>query len=393
NNNQVIHEINDQTRFLPDVDFHFKGRLHDYQQEAVRKITSRRYGVLQAPTASGKTIIALNIISVRKQPTLIICHSKELMYQWQERIEQFLGIPGDQIGLIGDSHKTVGDKVTIAIVNSLKKCASEITDKIGFLVIDECHRTPSSTFTEAIHAFDCAYVLGLSATPYRGDGLSKLIYFFIGDKVHEISTQDLQSQNQIMTATLRIRNTDFEFFYDDNYPEMITALTEDYCRNELIVNDVLGQIRQDNGIVLLISDRVEHCRALCEMLRARDVEARILTGDTRNGERQKIVKELNQGNVKVLVASGSLIGEGFDCQGLSSIFLCTPIKYSGRLIQAIGRIVRVAEGKDSAVIYDYHDKNIGVLRNSFKSRLSTYQDLGIKTLQGSKINNKQLAGV
>ncbi|MGR3220043.1 MAG: DEAD/DEAH box helicase [Candidatus Anammoxibacter sp.] len=236
-------------------------------------------------------------------------------------------------------------------------------------------------------------MLGLSATPYRRDGLTKLIYFYIGDKVHEISTRDLQEQNQIMTATLMVRKTDFYFNYNDDYPAMITALTEDYCRNELIINDVLGQIQQDSGIALVISDRVEHCQALCEMLRARDVEARILSGNIKNGERKAIVHELNQGGIRVLVASGSLIGEGFDCPGLSSIFLSTPIKYSGRLIQAIGRIVRIADGKDTATIFDFHDANVGVLRSSFKSRLNTYQDLGIKTLPESNINNLQLTGV
>ncbi|MGR3220042.1 MAG: DEAD/DEAH box helicase [Candidatus Anammoxibacter sp.] len=152
-NNHIVHAIDDKTRFMPDVDFEFNGRLHNYQAEAVQKIMARRYGVLQAPTGGGKTVIALSVTAERKQPTLIIVHSKELMYQWRARIEQFLDIPKAEIGLIGDSRKSIGNRITIGIVNSIKKCAGEIKGRIGLLIVDEAHRTPSATFAEAIQAF------------------------------------------------------------------------------------------------------------------------------------------------------------------------------------------------------------------------------------------------
>lgn len=109
------------------------------------------------------------------------------------------------------------------------------------------------------------------------------------------------------------------------------------------------------------------------MLSDAGVAADVLTGNTRDRERKAIVGRLNSGNVKVLVATGQLIGEGFDCQGLSTLFLATPIKFSGRLIQYLGRILRPAPGKDRAKVYDFADVNVGVLWASAKQRQRVYQ--------------------
>jgi len=180
-------EIIDNRRALPEVDFTFTGNLKGYQRQAAKDILSRDFGVLQAPTGSGKTVMALSIIAAHRQPTLIICHSKELLNQWIERIVQFLAIPRAEIGIIGNGKRLIGDKITVGIVNSVYPIAEEIREHIGHLVIDECHRTPSRTFTEAVNVFDCKFMLGLSATPWRRDGLTRLIGWHLGRKI-EVKT-------------------------------------------------------------------------------------------------------------------------------------------------------------------------------------------------------------
>ncbi len=103
------------------------------------------------------------MIAARRQPALVIVHTKELLNQWIDRIETFLGIPRSEIGVIGAGKKTIGERITVGIVNSVYSSAGEIREHIGHLIVDECHRTPSRTFTEAVSAFDCRYMLGLSA--------------------------------------------------------------------------------------------------------------------------------------------------------------------------------------------------------------------------------------
>lgn len=374
---RLPYQVEDKTRILPEVEFNFKGIVRPYQDEAIEAILGRRFGVLEAPPGAGKTIMALAAIAGRKQPALILTHTKELLYQWQDRACQFLGVDKSEVGLIGDGKKNIGKWLTIGIVNSVLKLTDELSPMIGFLVIDECHRTPSRTFTKAVNAFDCRYMLGLSATPYRRDGLTKLIFFHIGDRIHKIDTRDLQKEKAIMTARLVTRETGFKYDYrgPEDYQPMITTLTEDSGRNRLISRDILSVTKNGNGISLVISDRKEHCRTLAKLVSPHR-SIRELYGDMNSAERKRVVSELNEGKVKVLIATSQLIGEGFDLPALSNLFLGTPIKFEGRVKQYVGRILRTDKGKEAPIIYDYVDKP-KVLQASFKARGRAYRELGI----------------
>ena len=133
----VPYQIEDNRRTLPEVNFTFHGKLKPFQEQAVNDILSRDFGTLSAATGSGKTIMALYIIAERKQPALIVVHTKELLNQWIDRIETFLGIPKDETGIIGAGRKTIGKQITVATVQSLYKCADQISQHIGYLLIDE----------------------------------------------------------------------------------------------------------------------------------------------------------------------------------------------------------------------------------------------------------------
>jgi superfamily II DNA or RNA helicase len=313
-------------------------------------------------------------VAQRQQPALIVVHTKELLEQWVDRIGTFLGIPASEVGRIGGGKQKVGEKITVALVQSLYKCADDVAPHIGFLIVDECHRTPSRTFTEAVMAFDSRFMLGLSATPWRRDRLSRLIYWYLGDKVHEVDRDALIDAGHVLEAEVIWCHTDFQPWHDpsEEYSRMLSELTEDPERNALIVADVAQEARNSGGVCLVLSDRKSHCEALAGLLAHRGVKASVLTSDLGNGERQAVVKALNAGRVKVLVATGQLIGEGFDCKELSTLFLATPIKFNGRLLQYLGRVLRPAPGKDKARVYDYLDP-VGVLEAAAKARSRVYQ--------------------
>jgi superfamily II DNA or RNA helicase len=373
------YHIVDRTRTLEPVNIPFRATLHPYQKKAVKDATSRRFGVIEAPPGAGKTVIALRIIAHRKQPALVIVHTKELMYQWLKRASQFLGISEEEIGLIGDGKKRIGSRLTIAIINSLYKVIDEVKPCIGHLIVDECHHVPARTFTDAVSKFDCSFMLGLSATPYRRDNLTKIIYFYLGDRMHWIKPHELQAIDRIMRAKLILRHTGCSYFFDsDEYQYMISALVNDTKRNKIIIGDVIQRTGAcSGGIALVISDRVSHCEELYKGISSQGIKACLLTGSVPVKERARIVEALNGNEAQVLVATAQLIGEGFDLKQLSSIFLATPIKFTGRVKQYIGRILRVTHGKEDALIFDYLDSN-GMLKNSFQSRLWAYQDMGVK---------------
>ncbi len=372
------YQMEDHTRCLSAVDFDMQAELRPYQETAVQDILKRRFGVLQAPPGAGKTVIALAVIAKRKQPALVIVHTKELLYQWRARACAFLGMTEDEVGLIGDGHRYMGDRLTIALVHSLYKVGKEISSQVGFLIVDECHHTPARTFTDAVSLFDCRYMLGLSATPYRRDGLTRTIYLYLGDRVHEIDHNALIEENHIMPAQIVARETSFD--YPDpagDYQGCIQALTLDADRNEMILSDVEAEEAQGSGIALVLSDRTEHCHRLHRGLLARGIETRLLTGSTKKKERAQTVAELNANKARALVATVQLIGEGFDLKQLSSVFLATPIKFSGRVKQSVGRVLRTHEGKETAKVFDYVDRP-PVLSAGFKARCRAYQEMGCK---------------
>jgi len=366
--------IIDRRRQCEPIPLTFQGRLRPYQQQALEAILGRDFGVLEAGTGSGKTVVAAAVFAARRQPTIILVHTKELLYQWAERLAEFLGV---EVGLLGDGHQQI-KPLTVAIVNSARRRTRDLPSYFGQICVDECHRVPSSLFTEVVTAFDCRFMLGLSATAFRRDGLTKLINFYLGDSVHRIATGDLQRSGAILKARLIQRPTGFRYPYRGNYQALMKALTADQARNQLIVADIARELREaeeqngaGQGTILVVSDRVRHCEELAALLDQQGIENRVLTGTTPAEERNQLVAALQEGRVQVLISTVQLIGEGFDCPGLRSLFLTTPIKFTGRLLQVVGRILRPAAGKQPKV-YDYVDP-VGVLQYSAQSRALTMQ--------------------
>jgi len=361
--------IDDRRRLLLEIELRFEGQLRPYQEVAVAAVLAHSFGVLEAGTGSGKTVMALAAIARRRQPTLILVHSKELMHQWRERIAQFLGV---EAGLAGDGKFDIRP-VTVAIVNTAKKHLATLPEQFGQIVVDECHRVPASLFTDVVSAFDCRYMLGLSATAFRReDGMTRLIHIAMGDRVHTVDSRMLAASGAVVRPRLEQRPTGFVYGYQGEYPRLIKALAKDAGRNRLIVADMLALIRQGHqGTILVVSDRVAHCQVLAHLLETEGVATPVLTGQSPPEERARIVADVQAGRVAVLVATLQLIGEGFDCPDLSTLVLATPIKFEGRLLQVVGRIMRPAEGKQARVI-DYVDENLAVLRRSAAARRAVF---------------------
>ena len=355
-----------------EVDFSFAGRLRLYQMAALAQVTARDFGVLEAPTGSGKTVMGCAAIAQRRQPTLIVVHNKMLQAQWVEAVGQFLGVPVSEIKTIGGGREfpVYSPRVTVAIINSLAKCAEEIAPHIGHLVVDECHRVPAASYWRTLEHFGCRYRLGLSATPYRRDELDDAIQWALGP-ITTVERELLVRSGHVLPTDVEQVGTDFESDVDprEHYQAVISEVIADARRNMQIV-DAAGRAIAD-GVVLVLSDRVDHLEGLhwymCEG------GAVLLHGGLGAAARREAVAALP--TARIILATTQMVGEGFNLPAATTAILATPIKWSGRLLQAIGRVLRPAPGKTAGKIIDFCDWKVPVLASGARSRTKVYRQL------------------
>ena len=369
--NEYQYEMVDQRRILPEIDVCFHGELHTYQTNAAIQALKKQFGILVAPCGSGKTVIGLHIIAQRRQPTLIIVHTKELLNQWVEQINRYLGVPQEEVGVIGSNKEEIKPVTVGAVQTLVKRNLPEISQHFGQIIVDECHHTPASTFTQVVSAFDSFYQLGLSATPYRRDRLNKLLCYVVGNISATITDQDLQEHGTRIKPQIIARETLFDYDYheDADYQPMISRLVEDPDRNRLIIKDIVREAAESrNNYSLVLTDRREHCKTLARLLGEQGISCAILTGDLPKKQREQAIKDLNEGSLRVVLATGQIAGEGLDIPKLNRLFVTTPIRWKGKIKQYVGRVLRTAPGKSDARIYDYVDTCVGVLVSAYRSR-------------------------
>lgn len=357
----------------------FNGTLRDYQQRAFNKLIKNRYSTVEIPTGGGKTVLGLAYLAYLNQPTIIMVHTKELMYQWADRAKTFLNTEDGDIGFFGDGKKDFGKKITVAISNSLNKLDTrDLMNKFGLVVIDECHRIPSEKYRGNLLKINSKYILGLSATPYRNDGLDEMIEFCIGPRRVKIDKAELLQKGKLVYADVFIQETKFNTRHDGSseFHKVMAELTKDKQRNTQICADVYKDYKKHKQPCLVLSRIVEHVKTLYENYKTynQDTECAYLVGKMSAKKRKENLELIRSGKCKVIFASESLLREGFDLPDLTALFITTHIRYEGSLIQSLGRVLRPSEGnKLRARIYDYCDVDVGVLKNGCLKRIADYR--------------------
>ena len=174
------------------ADFEFNGTLTAQQAAAVAEMLAHDGGVLVAPPGAGKTVMGCAVIADRAVPTLVLAHRKPLLEQWRVQLQELLGLPPKQIGQLGGGRRKATGLIDLAMIQSLK--AVEDLDgffrRYGLIVIDECHNLPAFSFEACVRRASARHVLGLTATPYRRDGLQEIVTMQCGPICHQITSAD-----------------------------------------------------------------------------------------------------------------------------------------------------------------------------------------------------------
>ena len=369
----------------PDEFWTFAGSLRPIQRPVVDAFLKPEPhdGILSLHTGGGKTVCALYIASQLKLPTLVIVHNSFLRDQWEERVKGFL--PKARIGRIqGDLCEIDDREIIIAMLQTLSMKTISIMKfrPLGLVIVDECHHIASEVFVQALPKVTSKYMLGLSATPTRKDGLMFVANWFLGPLLYTSDTGDKEDRG-VHVEVYEYKNDDpvfNEILYNAQgvmfTSLMINKLAECEDRTRWLVEILTDVLDVDpHRQVLVLSDRVQHTKdilaALPEGLRSK---AAILSTDVKAAARAEFCATKT-----ILIATYAMCKEGFDVPTLNTLVMATP---RPDVDQIVGRILRVEKSARTAtpLILDLVDPQF---RRQFQERNALYKQRSYKVTKMS----------
>ena len=396
----IDYEMEDERQQGRKINVDFKGELRPEQDKALKELIRYDNGILHAATAFGKTVVSSAIIAQKKINTLIILESSALIEQWKEALEKFLnineGLPTYEtktgrvrkrkslIGTLQGAHDSMTGIIDIAMAGSLCKKGKyhKMMNEYGLVLIDECHHSASETIANVLKEVKAKYVYGVTATPKRGDGLEKINYMLIGPIRYSYTAKEKAKEQGMQhlvyprfTRTVPPRGV----ITDKMHPnEAYEIIHNNDVRDEQIIEDVKNCVAAGRTPVVL-SRYKDHSEKFYERLKNYADHVFLMTGNNSKKEHRKILEQMHQVDKNeslILIATGSLVGEGFDFPRLDTLFMATPVSFRGVVEQYAGRLNRDYAGKENVIIYDYVDNHIPMFNNMYMKRLKAYKQIG-----------------
>ena len=358
--------------------------LYDYQETALKAMLGATNGILVSPAGSGKTQIAIALIKQLGLKTLWLTNKADLLGQSRDRFKTYCQC---NIGTITGGKVNIGD-VTFATVQTMCKMdLPAYAYEWDLIIVDECHGISSATqiamFLKVLNNLKAPRKYGLTAVLHRADGLEKGVIAMLGDVVCEIPRSAVSEK----TVNPVIRRVDldtpksFSYLGTDgtlNFTKLVNYLACDVARTAQIVAQIADNA--DCG-QLVLSDRLDHLKLILHGLAEcglGDIAVMIdgsMTSKAGKLAREQAIEDMRTGKKKILLASFSLAKEGLDIPVLSRLHITTPVKDMSVVIQAVGRVSRVYDGKPDPVVYDYIDENIGYCLGAIKKRTGHYRKI------------------
>jgi len=375
-------EVRDERFAGTPIEAEFQGQLRPFQEEAIAKIASHDEGILCAPTAFGKTAVAAWLIAKRKVNTLVLVHRQQLLDQWQERLGMFLDLPAKAIGHVGGGKTERTGCVDVAVIQSLYR-DDEVKDFVaeyGQVIVDECHHISAFTFEQVMRQAKAKYVVGLTATPTRKDGHHPIIYMQCGPVRFSMSARTM-TETTPFEHKVAPRYTEFRTapeLTEITIQDVYAALVDDVSRNEMIADDIVRAV-ESGRCPLLLTGRTEHLQFFASRLAGVAKHVFVLKGGMGKKQRRETAAALAsvpEDESRVILATGSYIGEGFDDARLDTLFLAMPISWKGTLQQYVGRLHRLHDNKRIVQVYDYVDHYVPMLARMYERRLKGYSAIG-----------------
>ena len=378
--NGITCDLRDERFDGSPIDVPFVGTLRLDQEAAVAAMLHHDTGVLCAPTAFGKTVTAAAMIARRGVTTLVLVHRTELLKQWQERLQAFLGVGKGEVGTIGGGKAKPTGKIDIAVMQSISRQGkvNPLVYNYGQVIVDECHHVGAVTFDAILKSAKAKFVLGLTATPVRRDGLQPIIFMQCGPIRYKAAKPAGMPHD--LEVLPRSRLTRINLPTDAGIQDIFGHLANDQARTEAIaaeVRDAVGQGRK----VLVLTERTEHLDAINAALHGLLSALFVLHGRMSTKQRRALVADLDAlppDAPRVLLSTGKLVGEGFDHPPLDTLVLTMPVSWKGTLQQYAGRLHREHATKTDVRIIDFVDAGHPALMRMWEKRQRGYRAMGYR---------------
>lgn len=348
------------------------------QEKLLNAWIAKGGGVIQAPAASGKSVIGVAATCDLGLNTLCLFDQRDFLFQWHKEFYKHSNLEEledrYQTQLLG---QYTGDEVfpitlsTFQRVNSKNSSLRKHANYFGLVIVDEAHCTPAPSYRRAIRQFNPFLYLGVTATPIRRDGLHPIIFDTLGPIAVRGGVEQLNPlilvQRTPWTVTEHRARPDFA-----QWGHFINQLVRNTKRNKMLVDNLVTDVNGGRCIVA-ISDRVNHLYVIKDMLAKHMDPGRIVVVHGKIGGRERIYKDVENGEYDVMLAIGKILNKGVNIERLDTLHHLTPISGRGtQCEQRVGRIRRKKAGKKRPLVRDYVDKGNTRLTGSAKSRLNVY---------------------
>ena len=362
------------------IDVSFVGALRPDQEAAVSAMLQHDAGVLCAPTGFGKTVTAAATIARRGVNTLVLVHRTELLKQWQERLQVFLGIGKGLVGTIGGGKAKPTGKIDIAVMQSLSRQGevNSLVESYGQVIVDECHHVGAASFDAILKRTKAKFVIGLTATPIRRDGRQLIIFMQCGPIRHKAAKP--ASAPHDLEVVPRSRFARIDVPPGAGIQDVFRHLATDQARTEAIAAEVAAAFEHGRK-VLVLTERTEHLDAIASALDAQVPALFVLHGRMSRKQRSALIAELDAlppEAPRILLATGRLVGEGFDHPALNTLVLAMPVSWKGTLQQYAGRLHRAHATKTDVRIIDFVDTGHPALLRMWDKRQRGYRAMGYR---------------
>ena len=384
--NSIRCDLQDERYKGEPIDVRFVGTLRPDQEAAVTAMLHHDAGVLCAPTAFGKTVTAAAMIARRGVNTLVLVHRTELLKQWQERLQAFLGVGKGMIGTIGGGKAKPTGKIDIAVMQSLSRQGdvNSLVESYGQVIVDECHHVGAASFDAILKRTKATFVLGLTATPIRRDGLQPIIFMQCGPIRHKAATP--ASAPHDLEVVPRSRFSRIDLPPGAGIQDVFRHIASDRARTEAIAAEVAAAFERGRK-VLVLTERTDHLDAIASALDGQVPVPFVLHGRMSRKQRSALIAELDAlppEVPRILLATGRLVGEGFDHPALNTLVLAMPVSWKGTLQQYAGRLHREHATKTDVRIVDFVDTGHPALLRMWEKRQRGYRAMGYRIGAESK---------